>query len=224
MMQDQTASPPEDALPLRKALRQFVADDLWQAYEAATAERRKLPRRPTYFSTLIREWEAERANRTANQARSAQADMHQAWAAIKRSLINQLIAGDLTAFAQSDPPFGPWRAIPAAAWRSLHIKDVRHGRVMGPNVDMTGLHILAVDRSVEPVVRTGTQGRPKKGIHFIKAEFERRRDAGKTERSRMREAEWLLNWFLAHHADKEPPTVKTIYNNLPTGFFAPARK
>jgi hypothetical protein len=223
-MQDHPASLPDNALPLSEALRRFVSEDLWRAYEQAAEEQKKVPRRPSYFSTSVREWEAEHASRMANQARSTQAEMHRAWVAIKRALVEQLIAGDLTAFAQSDPPFGQWRAIPATAWHSLYIKDVRHGRVMGPNIDTSGLHVIAVDRSVAPVVRTGTQGRPKKGIHFIMAEFEQRRGIGKTEPSRMREAEWLLGWFHAHHPDKEPPTVKTIYNNLPSGFFAPAPK
>ena len=220
-MRDHSVSPMEDALPLREAMRRFVSEDLWRAYESAREARKKLPRRPTSFSSWLHGWEAERANRPAQRAVSAKADVWRAWAAIKRALTEQLIAGDLTAFAQSDPPFGVWRAIPASAWHSLRIKNVRHGRVTGPNVDLTGVHVMKVDRSVPPVMRTGTQGRPEKGIHFIMAEFERRRASGKTEPSRTREAEWLLAWFRAHHSDKGPPTAKTIYNNLPTGFFVP---
>ena len=223
-MQDYPASLPDNALPLREAIRRFVSEDLWRAYEQAAEERKKVPRRPSYLSTSVREWEAERTNRAARQMCSSRPDMHKAWAAIQRALIEQLVSGELTAFAQADPPFGPWRLIPAAAWHSLHIKDVRHGRVMGPNIDLTGLHVMAVNRSVAPVMRTGTQGRPNQGIHFIMAEFERRHDAGNTERSRLREAEWLLAWFHAHHPDKQPPTVKTIYNNLPAGIFAPVMK
>jgi hypothetical protein len=154
----------------------------------------------------------------------AEADGGRLWAQMKHAMVEQLIEGSLIAFAQTDPPFGAWRPIPAAAWHNLKIKDVRHGRVIGPNVDLTGLHVMAVDRSVAPVMSTGTQGRPNKGIHFIMAEFERRHDTGNTERSRLREAEWLLAWFRAHHPDKQPPTVKTIYNNLPAGIFAPVMK
>lgn len=213
-MQDQLASPPEDALPLREALRQFVADDLWRAYEAAMAERRKLPRRPSYFSTSVREWEAERANRTANQARPAQADMHRAWAAIKRSLIDQLIAGDLNAFAQSDPPFGPWRAIPAAAWRSLHIKHVRHGHVMGPNVDLKGLHILNTPDDGASMMKTGYSGRPPLSRDVIEAEFARRIEAGEIEPSMVRQSLVLLDWFKINHPGKPAPKAKSIENNL----------
>ena len=220
-MQDHPASPPEDALPLEEAMRRFVSEDLWRAFENAKEERKKLPRRSTSFSTWLHGWEAERANRPGRRAASAKADVWRAWAAITRALIDQLIAGDLTAFAQSDPPFGEWQAIPKAAWRSLWIKNAGQGRVMGPNADLSGVQVVKVDRSVPPVMRTGTQGHPGKGIHFIMAEFERRRASGKTEPSRTREAEWLLAWFRTHHSDKGPPTVKTIYNNLPTGFFVP---
>ena len=223
-MRDHSVIPMEDALPLREAMRRFVSEDLWRAYESAREARKKLPRRPTFFSSWLHGWEAERANRPAQRAVSAKADVWRAWAAIKRALIEQLIAGDLTAFEQSDPPFGEWRAIPAAAWRSLCIKNAGQGRVTGPNVDLTGVLVVKVDRSVPPVMRTGMEGRPKKGRDIIMAEFERRRASGKTEPKRVREAEWLLAWFQTLHSDKESPTVKTIYNKLPTGYFVPAKR
>ena len=228
MTESPIATLPSKALPLHEAMEAFLPKELWAEYARAikALEEKKWPVRPSYFSMHGREWrEAMEWYEVAIQpAREAEASLNRIRAQMTRAVVEQLIEGHLIAFAQTEPPFGAWRPIPAAAWHNLKIKDVRHGRVIGPNVDLTGLQVMAVDRSVAHVMSTGKQGQPNKGIHFIMAEFERRHDAGDTERSRMREAERLLAWFRTHHPDKQPPTAKTIYNNLPAGIFPPVMK
>lgn len=223
-MQDISSVPPDGALPMHEALRQFVPDELWKAFEAAKAVRSKLPRRPTFFSTSVREWEAERANYTANQARSAQADMVRAWKAINRSLIDQLIAGDLTAFAQSDPPFGRWREIPVSSWQSLWIKDAKRGHVAGSGVNLVNVYVMKTDQKHLYAMMTGAPGRPQKSMSLIKNEFERRCAAARIEASRTAQANVLLEWLRTAHPDMPEPTVKTIYNKLPAGFFVAAER
>jgi hypothetical protein len=207
---------PDGALPLSEAISRFTPPDLWSEYQRKAAQRRELPRRPAFH------YEAD--NRIANAATTVQADLGRLLRRLKKALVSRMIEGELVAYAQTDAPFGPWRAIPAGSWRNLRITDIRRGQVLGPNVDMVGLHVLEAAKNITPVVRTGMQGRPKKGAHFIMAEFERRLAAKQIMPSRRGEAEWLLAWFLANHPDKEPPTAKTIYNKLPSRVFVPASK
>lgn len=219
---------PSTTLPLHEAMQAFLPEAILaeHAHAIEVLKEKRWPARPSYFSMSAREWqEAMECYETAiRPAREAEARVDRIWAQMQHAVVERLIEGSLIAFAQTDPPFGAWRPIPAAAWRNLKIKNVWRGCVTGPGVDLTGLHVMAIDRSVAPIMRTGTQGRPQKGIHFIMAEFERRHNTGETEPSRMREAEWLLAWFRTHHPDKQPPTAKTIYNNLPAGIFAPSMK
>jgi hypothetical protein len=131
-----------------------------------------------------------------------------------RAVVEQLIEGHLIAFAQTEPPFGAWRPIPAAAWHNLKIKDVRHGRVRGPGVDLTGLHVMPAPLQEADYSRTGLSGRPAKSRHIIKAEFERRAKAGDLDESLSQFSKALLGWFLNEHPDKPAPTARVIENNL----------
>lgn len=215
--------PPPDAIPLSDAMKEFLPAEMWEEHARATEARKNTPKRPSYLSMSVRDWQdAKDSHDAANRTRSARADLHRVWNGMLAAMKAKLEAGELTAFGQEDPPFGPWHAIPAPAWRQLRITNVRKGEAtVGANI-VHDIHILPPD--ADDHMPTGTPGRPKKGIHLIMAEFERRRDTGSTEPSRKREADWLLRWFRAHHPGKEPPTVKTIYNNLPAGFFAEASK
>lgn len=223
-MQNISSVPPNGALPMHEALRQFIPDELWKAFEAAKAVRSKLPRRPTYFSTSVLEWEAAHANYVANQARSAQADVEGAWAAIKWSLIDQLIAGTLVGFTQSDPPFGPWRQIPASSWKNLWIKNSRQGRVVGPNVDLYNVYIGKPGQTHSNVVMTGAPGQPSKSMHIIMDEWERRLRAGRIEPTRKAQAQVLLDWLKETHPLLPRPTEDTIYRRLPKGRWETSKK
>mgnify|MGYP005864190115 CR=1 FL=1 len=172
--------PPPDAIPLSDAMKEFLPAEMWEEHARATEARKNTPKRPSYLSMSVRDWQdAKDSHDAANRTRSARADLHRVWNGMLAAMKAKLEAGGLPAFGQKDPPFGPWHAIPAPAWRQLRITNVRKGEAS---------------------------------------------DTGSTEPSRKREADWLLRWFRAHHPGKEPPTVKTIYNNLPAGFFAEASK
>lgn len=227
-MSDHLVNPPDDAVPLSDAIRRFVPEQLWHDYEAAGEALNQLPRQPSYFAMSSREWKAEKADydaRVVPRARVANAKRRDAWSAILRSITDQLLAGQLVAFAQADPPFGPWRVIPAASWRTLRIRHVRQGRVEGPNhVTLSGLHVRDARTDASALPSTGFQGRPAKSRHLIEAEFARRVQAGEIEESLIRQSRALLAWFERNHPDKPRPTAKTIENNLREEYRAVARK
>lgn len=61
---------------------------------------------------------------------------------------------------------------------------------------------------------TGAPGRPSKGTHLIRAEFDKRRDANTCKPSLREEAAELQQWFCRQNPNRQPPTVKTIENNI----------
>jgi hypothetical protein len=124
----------------------------------------------------------------------------------------KLEAGELTAFGQENPPFGPWQAIPAPAWRQLRITNVRKGQAaVGANI-VHDIHILPPE--ADDHMPTGTPGRPKKGIDIIRIEFQRRVEAGEIAASLAAEARALQVWYRQTWPRRDCPTAKTIENNL----------
>lgn len=212
------ATLPSEALPLREAMEAFLPEELLAEHARAieALKEKKRPPRPDYLSTSVREWQEamgwyEVATRPACEA---EADLYRIRAQITRAVVEQLIEGSLIALVQTDPPFGAWRRVPAAAWRTLKIKDVRHGRVTGPSVDLTGLHVMPAPLQEADYSQTGLSGRPAKSRHIIKAEFERRAQAGDLDESLSQFSKALLGWFLKEHPDKPAPTARVIENNL----------
>jgi hypothetical protein len=61
---------------------------------------------------------------------------------------------------------------------------------------------------------TGAPGRPSKGMHLIRAEFERRIDKNTCKPSLREEATELEQWFRRRHPRAPFPTVKTIENSI----------
>lgn len=68
---------------------------------------------------------------------------------------------------------------------------------------------------------TGAPGRPTV-MHLVKAEFERRRDAGRLEASLTAQAEELVEWLRTKHPRARALKPKTIANNLRAAFRAAA--
>jgi hypothetical protein len=66
----------------------------------------------------------------------------------------------------------------------------------------------------ETAMPTGAPGRPSKGMHLIQAEFERRVGENACEISLHDEATYFHQWFRQCHPQAQPPTVKTIENNI----------
>jgi len=63
-------------------------------------------------------------------------------------------------------------------------------------------------------MRTGAPGRPSKGMHLIRMEFERRLGETACKRMLREEATELRQWFYSTYPNAQPPTIKTIENNL----------
>ncbi|MFN6979677.1 MAG: hypothetical protein ACK4OP_16230, partial [Gemmobacter sp.] len=113
---------------------------------------------------------------------------------------------------------GPWHAIPAPAWRQLRITNVRKGEAtVGANI-VHDIHILPPDS--DDHMPRGTPGRPTKGIDIIRAEFQRRVEAGEIAASLAAEARALREWYRTSYPRRDCPTAKTIENNLRDGWRA----
>ena len=205
--------PPPGALPLEQAMREFLPAEMWEEHARATEARKSLPKRPTYLSSYVSDWEeAKAANHVASRSRSARADLHRVWYGMLAAMKAKLEAGELTAFGQENPPFGPWHAIPAPAWRQLRITNVRKGQAtVGANI-VHDIHILPPD--ADDHMPTGTPGRPTKGIDIIRVEFQRRVEAGEIADSLAAEARALQAWYRETYSRRDCPTTKTIENNL----------
>lgn len=205
--------PPPEALPLEQAMREFLPAEMWEEHARATEARKNAPKRPTYLSSYISDWEeAKAANHVASRSRSARADLHRVWYGMLAAMKAKLEAGELTAYGQENPPFGPWHAIPAPAWRQLRITNVRKGEAtVGANI-VHDIHILPPD--ADDHMPRGTPGRPTKGIDIIRAEFQRRVEAGEIAASLAAEARALREWYRASYPRRDCPTAKTIENNL----------
>jgi hypothetical protein len=72
----------------------------------------------------------------------------------------------------------------------------------------------APNRNAKPFMPTGAPGRPSRGMHVVRAEFDRRRTGGECEPSLRQEATALQRWFHQHYPDAGTLTVKTIENNI----------
>jgi hypothetical protein len=205
--------PPQGAIPLLDAMKQFLPAVMWEEHSRATEVRKNQPRRPRYFDMTVRQWQsAVDAKKSTSSTRSVREDLDQVWHEMLAAMKAKLEAGELTAFAQDEPSFGPWRAIPAASWRSLRIKNVAKGQATGSTVTLCDIFILRT--ALDDHVPTGVPGRPSKGIEFVKVEFERRKAAGENAASLAAEARWLANWYSQSFPARACPTAKTIENSI----------
>ena len=66
----------------------------------------------------------------------------------------------------------------------------------------------------DPFMSTGAPGRPSKGIHVIRIEFDRRRITNECKLSLRQEATELECWFRHHYPTAQPVKRKTIENNI----------
>jgi hypothetical protein len=65
-----------------------------------------------------------------------------------------------------------------------------------------------------PSMPTGAPGRPTKGMHLIRGEFQRRLRENGCRPSVHQEAMELREWFCRFHPTAPPPTIGTIENNI----------
>lgn len=219
MTEQHLHGPPSGAIPLSDAMQRFLPAEIWEEFGRAKEERQNLPRRPNFFSTQMHDWEeVKSAHKSKARTRSAKADPNQVWADMVAAINAKLEAGELTGFAQDDPPFGPWRAIPASAWRALRIKNVAKGQVTNGTMTLSDIHILP--HGPADNMRTGVPGRPPKGIEIIRAEFERRVAAGEKAASLAAESRALADWYHRAYPLCDRASPKTIANNIRSNYNA----
>ena len=194
-------------------MKRFLPAEMWEEYDRAKEERQNLPRRPNFFSTQMHDWEEAKSDYNSKaRTHSAKADPSRVWTDMMGAMKAKLEAGELTGFAQDDPPFGPWRAIPASAWRALRIKNVAKGQATNGTKMLSDIHILPL--GLDDHMPTGLPGRPSKGIEIIRAEFERREAAGEIAASLAAESRALADWYHRAYPLRDRPSPKTIGNNI----------
>jgi hypothetical protein len=69
-----------------------------------------------------------------------------------------------------------------------------------------------------PSMPTGAPGRPTKGMHLVRGEFQRRLGLKAWKLTLREEAAELQKWFKSQYPNASPPTIKTIENNIRTDF------
>jgi hypothetical protein len=69
-----------------------------------------------------------------------------------------------------------------------------------------------------PNMPTGAPGRPTKGMHLVRGEFQRRLGLNACKLRLCEEATELQKWFKSQYPNASPPTIKTIENNIRTDF------
>jgi hypothetical protein len=73
-------------------------------------------------------------------------------------------------------------------------------------------------RELDLMLTTGAPGRPSKGMHLIRAEFDRRRGANECKPSLREEATELEEWFRNNYPKAQSVKRKTIENSIRTAY------
>ena len=136
----------------------------------------------------VRDWQdAEGARTTPPTGRARRGPiLHRVWNGMLAAMKAKLEAGELTAFGQEDPPFGPWHAIPAPAWRQLRITNVRKGEAsVGANI-VHDIHILPPDADGPLPHRHAGTGRPRAVGHHLGIRVSAPRRGGRDRRQSRR--------------------------------------
>ena len=201
-----THGPPKKAMPLLEAIRCYLPASLWEEYFRLTDEQNPPPKRRNFLPAYVG------INQHALRAQTLRARRRQLCNALDRAMRAKLEAGELVGIAQHDPPFGPWRVIPAVSWRQMRLRSLEKGEYR------SGAHVLSDIRVLQPEsddqTPTGMPGRQAKGAATVRAEFERRAAAGETKPTLGGEARALADWYRETYPRRTCPTPKTIENNL----------
>ena len=207
--------PPNGSVPLLDAMRRFLPAEMWDDFDRARIANDKgnSPTRPDYWSMPLTDWvDAKAVYRGSRRTRPVRADPYLAWNALLSAFKLKFQTGELLAFGQVDPPFGPWQVITASAWGDARISNVQKGKVSFGPKEIYGLHVLPLND--EGSLPTGLPGRRSKGAELIRIEFNRRATARVFEPTLAAESRWLADWYHQTHPKNQRVTAKTIENNL----------
>jgi hypothetical protein len=205
---------PVNALPLADATRQFVPRGLWIDFERADEKCSQFP-----FELMGADYAARlnkgRGDPRAELDQAARVERDRTWKRIEDTFIGQLVAGSLIMYAQSEPPFGNWRAVAPQSCRGMRIKDLHSGRVAGPNVELFGVYVAEAQAPAAEATpkTTGAPGRPS-SMHLVAAEYARRFKAGTTEQNLTEQSKVLAQWLIDTYPDMPSTSAKTIENKL----------
>ncbi len=215
MTDEEPYGPPSAALPLEQAMRELLPAKMWEELARAenALENATLPEQPSRVNKTRSEWRAAKAKYASIiRAMPRSPRPQEVWEKMHDTLHAMLEAGELEAFGQEDPPFGPWKAIPARAWRKLRVSDSGTGTAkVGANV-VHDIHILPP--GAEDHMPTGMPGRPTLGREIILAEFLRRSECGETASNLTAESRALEQWYASTYPKRQCPTLKTISGYL----------
>lgn len=208
------SGPPQGAIPLAEAMQRFLPAEMWAEYKGAIEAQRRLPAAPSYVSMNLRAWEAAEARHAALV--SATPKPQAIWQKMKFALSEMLKTGKLIAYAQDNPPLGPWHRLSPENWRLLQIKDTAKGTIATKTSVLFDAHVVeaTAEAEVDDNMPTAMQGRPTKGREIIREEMERRICAGHLEATLAAQARSLADWYRNQYPKSQAPTVKTIMNNI----------
>lgn len=217
------SSPPCGSIPFRDAIKQFMPAEMWDEYARTRAvyDQRDSPKRSAYWLLSVGDWvEAKAASRGSSQAPSARAELDRAWTALLSAMKLKFETRELAAFAQDDPPFGPWRMIPASAWRQLRITNIEKGKAKVGAKEIYDIHVLPSDN--DDHMPTGMPGRKTKGADLILEEFLRLVAAGERKPTIRAQSILLEKWHHDTYPQRQHPTAKTIENFIRMTFWSTA--
>jgi hypothetical protein len=120
-----------------------------------------------------------------------------------------------------------WRSDKKNGRAPRSIPPLRIRDVLVDGAEFDDLSALAEDEFQKPeradqtsgaFMPTGAPGRPTKGMHLIRAEFEQRLGENACKSTLREEATELQLWYCRNYPKANPPTIKTIENNLRSGY------
>ena len=221
---------PDGAATLYDAIRRFAPEELLrehdQALEAFERFRSRTLRISSYVDGPKADW--SKADRLRKSAAEANWKLKQK--RVTDAFFARLKDGELTALVQADAPFGLWRPMPPSSWEHLKVKSYNEGRVTGPGINLSGVHVIeARFTDLTRPSKSGVPGR-RSSADLMFEEFERRVAAREVANKIGEEAKYLSEWVKSEYPTHPSMTPKTVANRIRQEFIeyhsriSPSRK
>jgi hypothetical protein len=196
-------------LPLEKAFRCYADPGAREEYisaKVAEAEASRLWRGLPSYGDDVRGWrdaEPER-HRVSHLQGRARAQVRRAWKKLRLSFFKRLFAGELICRAREGYPLGPWRDVPADAWKVLQVESWKAGKLKAAGTDyrLFSTEVAASPSPQAAVVEPGA--RLTTGAHAASTGDmpDKRKAFSQAEVQRWYTQEWVPQ----HSADGKPPS------------------